>query len=308
MKYSIVIPTYERTENLTIILGRLVEAVSERTQVLIVTEPNSNSLPHVNIIKRWSHKLEIKIHINKCKTGVDESILRAYEHCDSEWIYFLGDSKLPYLDFESVLKSAHQACPDACAYFFSYDSTLKGDLRIDSIEALVKSGFRLGDFILGGNSVFSRKIVEKYIAYSYRVLSSRIAHVAMPLMALSRREPIFIARAKIIDKYIEKPSTYQPGKALLDCWASFALLVLLPIERGSAKDINKYVLQNERFSQLSNFCKYCLLKVFRDKIPISKDLKTILRFRYIYQSKRLEKAIVWGLYMLARSIEVLRGK
>jgi hypothetical protein len=308
MNYSVVIPTYERPANLALILERLAQSVSRKTQVLILTEPDSQSLPPSEQLASWSDKLDIKVSINACKAGVDESILRAYEQCNAEWIYFLGDSKLPTADFEMVLNKAHTDCPYAAAYFFRCDSTFSTNQRIHSIEALVKSGLTLGDFILGGNSVFSRRIVEKYISYSYRTLSSRIAHVAMPLMALSKGDSIYVSNSKIIEKFIEKPSSYQPGKALLDCWASFSLLVLLPIEKKDAVHLNKYIVKNETFSEQVVFLKYCLLKIFREQSAISKELKIILNLRYNFYSILIEKNTVRILYWLSNMIEAIRRK
>jgi hypothetical protein len=308
MNYSVVIPTYERRQNLNLILSRLADAVAVRTSVLILTEPNSQSLPSDEQLACLADKLDVKVSVNACKAGVDESILRAYEQCDADWIFFLGDSKLPSLDFEHILMSANKACPHASAYFFSFDSSLMRNMQINSIQELVDSGLTLGDFILGGNSVFSRKIVEKYISYSYRTLSSRIAHVAMPLMALSKGESVFVSSDRIIERFVEKPSTYQPGKALLDCWSSFSLLVLLPLERDNAKQLNKYVLKNDNFRSSIIFFKYCLLKIFSEKVSISKDLRATLKLRYIFYSRPIEMNIVRVLYWLAVTTEALRGK
>lgn len=306
MNYSVVIPTYERRENLTLILDRLARSVSCRIQVMILTEPGSNSLPTKENLAEWSEKLHIKIAINTCNVGVDESILRAYEACNSDWIYFLGDSKLPVEDFEKVMKSANIDYPMATAYFFCYDTSLNGGIAVHTIEDLIHSGLTLGDFILGGNSIFSRRIVEKYIRYSYRALSSRIAHVAMPIIALSKGEPIFISNKKIIEKFIEKPATYQPGKALLDCWASFSLLALLPITYKNALLINKYVVNYETNLSRLNFFKYSLLKIFREKTSISKDLLFMINTRYIFYKKWNEWMMLKVLYFISMAMDKLR--
>lgn len=306
MNFSIVIPTYERPENLALILDRLSESVSQRTHVMILTEPGSNSMPTKEMMALWSEKLDIEISINNCNAGVDESILRAYEGCNSDWIYFLGDSKLPVKDFEKVIRAANADCPMAVAYFFCYDSSFNGGKVIDTIEDLVRSGLTLGDFILGGNSIFSRRIVEKYIRYSYRTLSSRIAHVAMPIIALSKDESIFISNNRVIERFIEKPATYQPGKALLDCWASFSLLTLLPISYKNALLINKYVVNYENnFSRL-NFLKYSLLKIFRENISISKDLLVIINTRYIFYKKWNEWMMLRVLYLISVVVDKFR--
>ena len=306
MNFSIVIPTYARPTNLALILEKIHQSISRKIDILILTEPDSQSLPTNELLDSWSDKLNIKISINSCKAGVDESILRLYEQCNAEWIYFLGDSKLPTENFEEVLNKTHTDCHDAVAYFFRCDSKYKNSQQIHSIDALVKSGLTLGDFILGGNSVFSRKIVEKYIAYSYRTLSSRIAHVAMPIMALTQGESIYISNSKIIEKFIEKPSAYQPGKALLDCWTSFSLLTLLPLTFDEAKNINKYVVNYETFKTRINFYKYIYIKIFREKIQISKDLSSLLNTRYSHYINFFEYIAVKILYITSRFVDEFR--
>lgn len=306
MNYSVVIPTYERRDNLALILERLAGSVSHRTHVMILTEPGSDSLPTKEQMAGWSETLDIEIAINNCNVGVDESILRAYEACKSDWIYFLGDSKLPAEDFERVITSTNIACPMAVAYFFCHDSSFKGGIAIRTIEDLVRSGLTLGDFILGGNSIFSRKIVERYIRYSYRTLSSRIAHVAMPIIALSKGELIFISNNRVIEKFIEKPATYLPGKALLDCWASFPLLTLLPISYKNALLINKYAVNYETNASRLNFFKYSLLKIFRENTSISKDLLVIINTRYIFYKKWDEWIMLRLLYFISVVVDKFR--
>ena len=308
MNFSIVIPTYERPENLTLILERLAVSTSKRTHIIILTEPGSDSLPTKERMAEWSEKLNIELFINNCNVGVDESILRAYEACNSDWIYFMGDSKLPVDNFEEVIKSANTSCPMAAAYFFCHDSSFDDGMVISTIEDLVSSGLTLGDFILGGNSIFSREMVEKYIRYSYRTLSSRIAHVAMPIIALSKGEHIFISNKRVIEKFIEKPTTYQPGKALLDCWASFPLLVLLPLLRQEAFLLNKYIIKNESFNSRFVFMKYCLLKIFREKKQISKDLKVLLQTRYIFYSIFYEITIIRLIFIISLGVEGLKRR
>jgi hypothetical protein len=132
--------------------------------------------------------------------------------------------------------------------------------------------------------------------------------VAMPLMALSQGNSIYVSNNKIIEKFIEKPSSYKPGKALLDCWASFSLLVLLPIEKKDATYLNKYIVLNDNLSQKIIFLKFCLLNIFREKTIISKELKIILASRYIFYSQFYEKNLIRCLYWLSSLIEALRGK
>jgi hypothetical protein len=308
MNYSVVIPTFERPENLALILKRLAESVSKRTHVMILTEPGSDSLPTKEMMAVWSEKLDIEILINNCNVGVDESILRAYEACNSDWIYFLGDSKLPVEDFERVITFANMDCPLAAAYFFFYDSSFNGGIVIRTIEDLVRSGLTLGDFILGGNSIFSRQIVEKYIRYSYRTLSCRIAHVAMPLIAITKGEHLFISSNSIIEKFIEKPASYNPGKALLDCWTSFSLLTLLPVSYTDARLINKYVIKNENLNSRIIFFKYCCIKIFRENIPIAKDLKILQKTRFIFYRCMSEEIMLKLLFLLLTVKSIIKRK
>ena len=304
MDISVIIPTHNRPENLLKTLKSLHVSIKSAIKVLILIEPNSNSLPNKNELDILSDKLKFEYIENKLNVGGDESIIRAHEYVNSEWIYFMGDSKPIKEDAIQIISKTIETFPNSKAHHFSYDSNLSYTRIISSIKELTKSGLTLGDFILGGNYILSRDIISKYIKYSYRVLTSRIANSAMSLMALDSNYSITISSERIIDRFIEKPSTYNPGDDLANCWASFSILCMLPIKHKDAKYLNKYIINYYSISDRITFFKYIILKLHRNKQRnVSKLVKNILSTRYIFYCDYTEKISILFLYILVIGYE-----
>ncbi len=303
MKISVVIPTHNRPENLLITLKSVYESVKEKLDVLILIEPKSNSLPKKEYLESLSDRLNIIIKENEFNIGCDESIIRSFEYFKSQWIYFLGDSKPVRKDAFKIINEKIKEFPHAKAHHFRFDSFSTRTYEIKSISELVSIKYPLGDFILGGNYLVSKEIIDKYIRYAYRVLTSRIANSAMSLMSLQNNVPITVSSERIIDRFLEKPSNYDPGDDLANCWASFPILCMLPLSYKNAKLLNKYILDFYKINDLVIFVKYILLKLFRYKQNnVPKLVKNVISTRYIFYANYFEKSCLVILYLFSKLI------
>tara|TARA_Y100001968_G_scaffold100812_1_gene90733 strand:+ start:5932 stop:6843 length:912 start_codon:yes stop_codon:yes gene_type:complete len=299
MNISVVIPTHNRPVNLLKVLHSIKIAARTKIKVLLLLEPNANSLPSRDDLKVFDEVLDLVIEVNKNNVGCDQSILRAYEYFNSDWIFFLGDSKqLNPLAFD-IMFTHVENYPNSKAFFFNCDSNIRVTKSICSIKDLTLSEINIGDFILGGNSLFSRELITKYIKYSYRTLSSRIAHVAMPLMHLYSGGDITISSEKIIQCFLEKEAPINPGSAHAVSWASWPLICLLPIGYKNSFYLNKFIVNSFTLSERIIFLKYILLMRFRHSEKTRKLLKNILRTRYLFYSNFLEKLMIICLYFLS---------
>ena len=306
MDISVVITSHNRPENLLITLNSLYESIKSKIDVLILVEPNSDSLPQDKDLKPLKNRLNLYFSTNKFSLGCDESIVRTFEYFDSQWIYFLGDSKPLLKDAFKTIKKQISLFPNAKAHFFHHNSKLTAQQKIYSVRELANSGINLGDFILGGNFLFSREIINDFIKFSYRTMTSRIGHSAIAIMALEKNLEIILSEKRIIDRFLEKPARYNPGDEWADCWASFSLLCLLPISYKNARELNKFIVNSYSKKDLFIFSKYILLKLFRhNQKDISKLLKQIISTRYIFYCNYLEKFVIIILFLFVRTFEII---
>ena len=305
MSFDIIIPSHDRIENLRQVLSVISSQKKYFNQLFIIVEPKSDYKDKVKNLLDEIFLSEAQVIVNSCPLGTDASILRCFEYGKSNWVFLAGDSKLLNNNFAKkinaeIKNSSHKAVN------FSWDSKLDEKKIVTSVEELVKSQLTLGDFILASNFVYHREIIDLYLKYAYRTCSSRIGHVAIPLMHLNNSGSILLSNVKIIDEFILKPKNYDPGLAWIECLSCFNLLVLLPLKNKEIRLLSQMILRNESLSDRLRFLKYFFVKTIREKRNINKELLLLLHLRYVLKFVFLDKIILNILLKLEFLIRWLR--
>lgn len=305
MSFDIVIPSHDRIDNLRKVLSVVANQTEYFSELFIIVEPKGDYPEKVSKLLKELRLDEAVIIINRYPLGTDASILRCFEYGESDWVFLAGDSKLLCLDFAEkidteIRNSAHKAIN------FTWDSALDNKVIIQSVEDLSASQLTLGDFILASNFVYHREIIDLYLKYAYRTCSSRIGHVAIPLMHLSNAGSMVLSEKKIIDSFLEKPKNYDPGLAWIECLSCFNLLVLLPLQNKEIGLLSKMILRNENFADRVRFIKYFFVKTIREKKNISKELGLLIHLRYVIKSNLIDKLILIILLRLEWLIRCLK--
>tara|TARA_B100001059_G_C17817085_1_gene575964 strand:- start:1512 stop:2480 length:969 start_codon:yes stop_codon:yes gene_type:complete len=299
VELNIVIPTYYRTENLIKSLRRLDECFQNNFNVIILdndeSDLKSDLLKFLKTIK-----FGLKFYKNNISTSGEISSLRLFELAQSKWIYLLGDSKLIKKNAIQIILRDIKNYNNYNGIIYSYDSVINKNVTVNSLNDFFKSGLKFGDFILMGNSLINKKSVKSHLIHGYNVSNSLTVPPAFHLLSLKENSKIFLSKDKIIQNVIEKPKHYNPGISLLKCWYSFPMLCILPFKRNYKKKISKMILHNENFKDYLIFIKFCLLKIFKEKKNISRELYLILKFRYIYSSFSIEKFFIIPLLIISK--------
>jgi len=293
---TVVIPTFNRKENIHILLEYLSIITPRNVQIYVVDNCSSVDL-NLDKINKYNFSCHVKIFRNKYHIGPDASVVRALELGDSDWVYLLGDSKLPV---ENVFKIMLKDCIKynaAWGIVYSFDRTITQPVLINSLEAIP---IKYGDFFLGGNSLISEKSLKKYLPLASQLTITRMSHAIFHIMPLCNKEEVYLSSDRVVKEFIEKPLEYNPKLSLLECWAQFSLILLLPVSVKNQKIINKLIVENESIEDRIIFLKFSLLAIFRHKKNISPHLKKIILYRYLYMQFSLEKwLIVYPLYVLS---------
>jgi glycosyltransferase involved in cell wall biosynthesis len=295
---TIVIPTFNRKENLVKLLSFLNKNTNDNLCVFVV----DNHSPYKLLKEDFEGictSLKVRFFRNKIHLGPDASVLRALEIAESPWIYLLGDSKIPIIGFDQIIINDCLNNPEAFGIIYRFRNKLPANSTINQLIDLDKNLSDYGDIFLGGNSIISSKAVIKYFSIASMYTLSRMPHALFHLLSLNEKNKIYISNQAIISEFISKPNYYNPKLSLLECWAQFSLILSLPFKTNELKMLNRMILKMENIDTLFDFSKFCLIQIFRNKIDIRPHLKRILKYRYIYISLSFEHLIVSTLYIIS---------
>jgi glycosyltransferase involved in cell wall biosynthesis len=295
---TIVIPTYNRFDNLINLISFIDKNAGQKTCVCIIDNGSSYKCDY-EIIKNLIKRVNVKIYFNKYHLGPDASVLRAMEIPDTPWIYLLGDSKLPRADYLKKLEDDCLAHEDAMGIVYRFRNTADANLNIHTIDELKKNITDLGDLFLGGNSLISKRSIDNYFSMATMYTLTRMPHILFHLLALREGKAVHVSNNRLIEKFVPKPAHYDPGLSLIECWSQFALILTLPFNINELKIINRMILGMENWSSIINFCKFCLLQIFRYRKDIRPHLLRIIKYRYIYAIFSYEKLFIYPIYFTA---------
>ena len=293
---TVVIPTFDRKDNIHKLLRFLSTITPREVQIYVVDNLSSVDL-ELESIDSYNFSCHVKVFKNKFHLGPDASVIRALELCDSSWVYLLGDSKIPVADVFNLMLSDCSKYDDHHGIVYSFDQSIDKSLSISSIKDIP---IKYGDFFLGGNSLISKRSLEQYLYIASQLTVTRMAHSIFHIMPLCKGDKIRLSSDRVMKEFVSKPSGYNPGLSLLECWAQFALITLLPIDASSQKLINKMILENENSESRIVFLKFTLLSIFRYRQDIRYHMKKIIAYRYVYARFSLEKwFLIYPLYILS---------
>lgn len=267
-----------------------------RFGVVVVDNSDLNSVSLHRILQNIDNKIAFKLIRNKYHLGPDSSLIKSLQMASSKWIYLLGDSKIPVIDFFENFIENINGNNDVAGIVYSFDKVLSKERIISSFDEMIASKIKFGDLFLGGNTILHADTVRKYLSIASQMTLTRSILTVFNVMSLVDKRQILFSEKKIVDQFLEKPPHYNPRLSLLECWSQFNLLVMLPISYEQARQINALILKNEKWNDYWIFIKFCLIKIFREKTDIRKNLKLILACRYIFVGFSIEKFFIYPLY------------
>ena len=154
MKYSIIVPVYNRPDEVDELLQSLTEQTFNDMEVIIVEDGSSQ--PCENIVHRYAGKLQLRYY-TKENSGPGQTRNFGAEHSQGEYLIFLdSDCVLPpdflkAVDEELKRKDcdawggpdrAHASFTNVCFLSNSYVFRLCKDLRSDRFKRMKNTGIR----------------------------------------------------------------------------------------------------------------------------------------------------------------------
>ena len=297
---EVVIPSYNRVDNLAFLIEHLLKSNNSHFCISIINNDPHNDLPTEYIESKNINKIPIRIFKNNFHLGPDASVLRALEIAQSDWIYLLGDSKIPTDNAFDIMVNDIYKHPDVASIVYKFKNLNSEPRSISHIKEISSNDLHWGDLFLGGNSILSAESVKSYFSIATQFTLTRSMLLIFHILALKDSKKVLIAKDRIIKEFIEKPDFYNPGLSLIECWAQFPLLVNLPISSNEKKILINKIISGEDSEDKIVFYKFCLIKIFRENIDLSLSLKNILAYRYNHNIISFEKIIITFLYYISK--------
>lgn len=305
---EVVIPTYNRVDNLIVLINHLLKSKNYNFCISIIDNDPSNVLPTEFIESNNINKIPVRIFRNKYHLGPDASVLRALEMAESDWIYLLGDSKIPTDGAFDLMVNDIKENPGVSSIVYRFKNSNLEPRVIGSVSEIGSHDLHWGDFFLGGNSILSANSVKAHFSVATQFTLTRSMLLIFHILSLKSGEKVLISDGTIINEFLVKPSFYNPNLSLLECWAQFPLLVNLPISNNERRVLINKIIVGESPSEKIIFYKFCLLKILKENINISFNLKKILAYRYGDTVISLEKVIVTILLYTSKVNHLFRGR
>lgn len=296
---SICIPTYNRIDNLLQVLTRMKNLDTSFFSIIVLDNcsNNYNIFDYINFFH--SLNLNIFVYQNEKTVFADLNIVRVAElGLSSKWIYLIGDSKLPVNSFGDLLIESINVGADDWAIVFSYERVYLTE-KFTSLGSLLQSNLKFGDLLLVGNALMRSELIKNNVQRLYELAVKTRSVVPVSIISgLFAGKSVYLSNVRIIDRFILKPKDYNPGLSLINCWYSFPRIANLAINYDDAQLLNRFVLRNESWSDLWIFFKFCIIKIYRNKINLHLELILILRERYHYAPCSIEKILIYVLIIL----------
>ncbi len=299
---NIVIPTFNRKNNLIFLLENLAK-INNPNIGIIILDNNSNIRIEINDLESISlNDIKLQLYYNDFHVCAEANHLRAMNLATSKWIYLLGDSKIPNNKILNLFINNIESINMNEAIIYSYDNKIKNSLSINNLNELFQKQSKFGDILLAGNVIIKKNVYNKYIKIVSQFTITKGTLPVFILLLLNDSNKILLSHNVIIDNFIQKPSSYNPEFELLECWARFPLLTLLPINSSNLKSLNKYIIKNENFKSRINFSKFIYIKLFRENQDIKSKLRVILKTRYIFYKYFPEYILIYILYFVSVAV------
>lgn len=304
-KLSIVIPTFNRIENLKLLLNSISKEQLKDIE-LIILDNKSENLISKSFLQEKFIDCKLIYYQNSIHISGDSNILRAYEVANSNWIYVIGDSKIPKTNFIlDILKdiSEHK---NLNTIIYKFASNYKEDMIINDIEKLSLKKIHFGDFFLVGTSVVSKQAINDYYKYAIGICFTHLPHSIFHLYSIVFNKNVLFKKNKILKKFLNKPSYYNPALTYLECLGFFPIIDSLFYKKSIRKLIYKGTLSVT--GETWRISYHCLKFLFKKRIDITSHLERILNYRYNFFTLKVlyEMPLIYLFLILGKFLKLIK--
>lgn len=308
---SIVIPTYNRRERLLIQLQSIfAQEASSQVEVVIVDNSSNYDIREAVIDAFGEVPESLRIERNRCNIGLGGNLAEIFNHCDTQWMWCLGDDDETDVNSIQLIldRIAEQPSVVGVLKFSEAQTNERRTENIDSLPAFWEyydgaDSQAAGLLIFLSNTVLNLHLLQPYLGKAFEYSYTAIAHLIPAFFMLDERAGQWQFCPEAIVRY----KAPDPGQR----W-SFSRVAL---GLATAMDINFVSLKDRHYVEMcrvlldighADFIYYLMLD--------TKERACSWRTRFLYD--RIDKLkfrhdepwVVNTLYRIAFYVELYSGR
>ncbi len=237
-------------------LQRLAPQLDDRTRVLVID--NASPLPVAPLITEWAKAwptLDVRCHLpgesassawappcgkvivdvltNRLNIGGLSNVLRAFEICDSEWMWILGDDDPVQAGAVQTIFQHFAAFPESLYISFAANPGQRQEsMVVKGCDELIEHMSSYADTLLISIGVYRVRSFHPSIKIGYRYIYAGAAHFAILLAALSQKGCCCLSKATLVDR---APIERHQRWSFLDLAMGINTLLDLPMGANSIR-------------------------------------------------------------------------
>jgi glycosyltransferase involved in cell wall biosynthesis len=181
---SIVIPTYNRNEKVLRLLKKIESINTEYKLSVVVIDNNSEvSTEDFLLSENYHYGKEVKIIRNNGNVGLGGNLINSFMHCQTEWMWLLGDDDLPLDDsIEIILKEIKNT--NDKDFLIKFNSSAgqfpTQNTVINNIDSLIDFNSDFGyysNMMFISNAVFRTSVILKETFYMSGSIKTMAPHL-----------------------------------------------------------------------------------------------------------------------------------
>lgn len=204
---TIVIPTYNRQEELFRTLSVLLPQVKKHNVSIVVIDNASEVNIERKIYESADFSRYVKVVRNKINIGMSANLCRCFELCETKWMWMLSDDDLPHDNAVATIINTLKAVGNNTTYVnFSSSNYKHVQMRdysgIEQFADAVDSRYLASNLLFISSGVYNVERCILYISTGYEKCNTLAPHLAILFSTLSTENSRCVFSTEIIVDYV----------------------------------------------------------------------------------------------------------
>ncbi|WP_282178805.1 glycosyltransferase family 2 protein [Maribacter stanieri] len=201
---TIIIPTYNRLIELKNTITKILPQLTNERLIVLDNHSNYNiDIELADLVSQSKGKLTLIT--NKTNLGLSGNFLKAFEICDTKYLWLLGDDDCPTKDGLSIINSLISIKD---FHFIKFSSSIYQNQH--EFETVENDGFldyftterekKFSNFVFVSNSIFNIHEMKNHIQSGYQYANTYAPHLSIFLHSFFQQEtsPILFSEKEIV--------------------------------------------------------------------------------------------------------------
>lgn len=209
---TIVIPTYNRKDRLTVVLSGLFKEKNQKFNIIILDNCSDYSIEKDILEKENFDKKRIKIIKRQQNIGMIGNVTSCLVASESKWMWLLSDDDEVMEDAIKKIYNEIESNDGIAAFKFSTEGIgVMGEeqnIVINSLEEFIDYYYGdgnispSGNLVFMSNNVFNMELLKEYIKYAFDYSYTQVPHMIPIIIGLNEKKIKIKFSEKKIVKYI----------------------------------------------------------------------------------------------------------